>query len=777
MKKITLSLLLASALALVPMQAKEKEFRDTNRNEVNINFKNLKIADFIKMVAKITGKNILISQNITGTVDYVSVKPIKKSEIFTLLSDILAAKGFTLRDTKKGFLKVIKSADASKSSPPKYGQSSISEVQTVILPIKHLNVRTILRQVNFLLSRYGKISLSNENNAIVVTDHPANIRAIRNVISQLDRDIKTKVQFITLNNAQAKSVVSKVKQIANALFDNKIATQKVSVFADDASNSIVAVGNRDNVRKLVAHVKRMDKADKTVDKRMEIIYVKNADATQIVKTLGKLLADKSFAKSQEHKGSPKTVTTRIPQKSKAGKILPPIVKTETVTPSIIGDKDKPTVTVDAELNAIIVYATENELEEIRLVINSLDTERQQVYVVAKIVEISDNKARDLGAKYEIFSGIAGGAGLYGISGKLGGVLAPATTLATTFGDAFKIPNFSKALAMGITISLFDKNGAAKILSEPSILCINNKESSIYVGRTESILTQQSIASSTLALPTQNYSREDIGLTLKVKPRISADDKVSLEVSVISEDVIPGSTGSQISTTKREVKTSSIVMNGETVIIGGLSKDKVSDSIIKIPFLGDIPILGIPFRHTSTKHDKTSLVIMLTPYIIKRSEDLSGVRNALGRLNILEKEISERFDEDYRAGKYTEKRSEEHEEVTAIPKAKIVVPVKTTIEASPIESPKVSDEEGLYANQQEPEIFPLEENSEIREKVEPQEQSVAPLIISDEEMQVLEEEVDNRNIEIQIDDSGDAFEVLLDDAGHEVSRRQVPNTFE
>jgi len=699
MKKTVLSLLLISALATSSLMSKNDTYRETNRDEVNINFKDLKIVDFVKMVAKITGKNILISQTIAGTVDYVSVKPIKKNQIYTLLVDILSSKGYTLRDTNSGFLKVIKSADASKSAPPTYGDSDIGEVQTTVIPVYNLNVRTILRQINFLLSRYGKISLSNENNSVVVTDFPANIQSIQNVISKLDQDSNTKVQFVTLKNAQAKSIYAKVKQMANALFDNKIATQKVDIFSDDASNSIIMIGNRENVRALIPHIRRMDKADKTVDKRMEILYVKNADATEIVKTLEKLLADKSFGKASAPTGNPKTVTTKIPQKSKNGKVMPPIVKTETLAPSILGDKDKPTVTVDAELNAIIVYATENELKDIRAVVTALDTERQQVYVMAKIVEISDNKAQQLGAKYAILGGMASGAGLYGISGELGGVMDPLQTAASTFGDSIAdLPTVGKALAMGVTISLFDNNGAAKILSEPSILCINNKESSIYVGQTESILTQTSIASTTTALPTQNYSREDIGLTLKVKPRISADNKVSLEVSVVSEDVVPGGTAGQPTTTKREVTTSSIVMNGETVIIGGLSKDKTSDTVVKIPLLGDIPILGIPFRHTSTEHDTTSLVIMLTPYIVKRSEDLARLRDMLGKLNILEKDLAIKFENDYLDGKYAD---------------------------------------GVVA-----------------EPVAPIEKSVS------------------QKIEIQIDDFGNTYKVILDSYGNELSRELI-----
>ncbi len=652
-RKIAYSLLVLTLLSTQTVLAEDSgsKFRETNRDEVNINFKDLKIVDFIKMVAKITGKNILISQKITGTVDYVSVKPIKKSQIYTLLVDILQSKGYTIRDTRDGFLKVIKSSDASKSAPPLYGESTINEVETEIIPIRNLNVRTILRQINFLLSRYGKISLSHENNSVVVTDYPANIVTIKKIISRLDHGNDNVIRFIPLNNAQAKNVYPKAKQLINAYFNNRIATQKMTVFSDDASNSIVLVGNRENVAQIVPYIKKMDKSDETIDKRMEIIYVKNADATEIVKTLEKLLADKSFAKAKED-SSTKTVTTHIPRKGKNGKPLPPIVKTETVKPSIVGGDDKPTVTVDAELNAIIAYATESELKEIRKVVESLDTERKQVYVVAKIVEISNTKAKELGAKYDILGGIAGGNGLYGIGTSLLGAKGGFNQITTIqkFTD-FSLPNVDKVFAMGVALDLLNQKGVTKILSEPSVLCINNKESSIYVGQTESILTQSTTASTTTALPIQNYKREDIGLTLKVKPRISSDNKVSLDVSVKSEDVEAQSKNTaQPTTTKREVKTSSIVMNGETVIIGGLTRKKEDRGVSKVPLLGDIPILGIPFRHKSKSSDQRSLVIMITPYIVNKSEDLAYLRDQLGKLALAEQEVASELREDLESGR-------------------------------------------------------------------------------------------------------------------------------
>jgi len=659
MRKIVISIALATLCWSGTIAAGTTKQADSNT--VKINFKNLKIVDFINMVAHITGKNILIGQNVQGTVDFVSVKPVAKENIYDLLIKVLATKGYTINDTGNGFLQVIRSADAPKSAPPQYGQAEIPEVQTVVIPVENLNVRTILRQVNFLLSKYGKITLSYESNSVVVTDYPDNIQTIKNLIRKLDNGtVKPNAQFVMLHNADAKTVLPKVQKLASAMFDNKIQTQKVSVFADDASNAIVLIGAAKNVRRLIPKIRRMDKSNETVDKHMEIIYVKNADAAEIVKTLEKLLSDKSFARSTKSQGSQTTFAQTQPTPSvKTNKNIPkrgaqPALVTHNEPLPGISGKNKPTVTVDTELNAVVVYATDREIREIKSVIEELDVERQQVYVQARIVEISKNKAEQLGVKYSLLGGIANSSGLYGFSGLIGSVDGSDAIgrVASLLGSNFDIPKVTRALALGTTISLFDKNGVANILSEPAVLCINNKESSLYVGRTESILTQATTGSDATSLTRQNYSREDIGLTLKVKPRISEDNKVALDIKTILEDVIGGQVGLP-TTTKREVSTTSIVKNGETVIIGGLIKDKTNKTVTKIPLLGDIPILGNLFKHTKEDKDKISLVIMITPYIVKRSADLGHLKEALGKLDLVEKNLADQIDEKLKSGKQIE----------------------------------------------------------------------------------------------------------------------------
>jgi len=172
-----------------------------------------------------------------------------------------------------------------------------------------------------------------------------------------------------------------------------------------------------------------------------------------------------------------------------------------------------------------------------------------------------------------------------------------------------------------------------------LLCINNKESSIYVGRTESILVSSVQGSTTTSLARNTYKRQDIGLTLKIKPRISSGNKVTIKTSLIQEDVIGGQPGLP-TTTKRQVETTTIVNNGESVILGGLIKAKYDDKETKIPFLGDIPIAGNLFKNKERIRDKVNLVVIVTPFIIKNSEDMRNLKRTLYRLNSLEERYYE-----------------------------------------------------------------------------------------------------------------------------------------
>jgi len=168
-----------------------------------------------------------------------------------------------------------------------------------------------------------------------------------------------------------------------------------------------------------------------------------------------------------------------------------------------------------------------------------------------------------------------------------------------------------------------------------LLCINNKESSIYVGQTKSF--QTGATTNTSSDKTNiTYKREDIGLTLKVKPRISTGGKVTLEISVVVEDAKELQDGqTNPDTSKKDIKTTAIVTNGEAVILGGYIKNTVDHIEDKVPFLGDIPVLGALFKNNKEVKNRINLVIVITPYVIPTSSDLSTIRNQLAELKVLE----------------------------------------------------------------------------------------------------------------------------------------------
>jgi general secretion pathway protein D len=328
---------------------------------------------------------------------------------------------------------------------------------------------------------------------------------------------------------------------------------------------------------------------------------------------------------------------------------------------------KAMVVSDIERNALVVLATGEQIKNIRETVRKIDIPKVQVYVKAKIVEIDTNMAEQLGLKYGMNGGTITSSGLFTLAANMGAnalQMSPellgflnlnnTTTKFDQNGNAyqetnpaFKFDSTDKVFALGATLDLLQKNGAARLLSEPSVLCTNNKEAEIYVGQTMSILTQGQQSTAGVSNIVNNYSREDIGLTLKVKPRLSSNNQVSLEVETKIEDLDPSSEqiADRPTTTKRTVKTNAIVRNGETIILGGLIKRVGGEGVQKVPFFGDIPILGeYLFTHNSDVAREQNVVVYLTPFIVRKSGDLQKLKRLLTELD----EVQEKYNQQVEA---------------------------------------------------------------------------------------------------------------------------------
>ncbi len=581
-------------LLLSTVSAREKKVvYATTKEIINIKFNNLKIEDFIKMVAKIIHKNILLTTPIPGKVNFISSAPVYKDELFNILIDILDARGFTLVEDGN-YLKVVRSSRAIKEGLD-FVAKTPGVMKTTIIKIQNANVDIVAAKIRQFLSIGGKIITLRDTNSMVVSDYPKNISIIRRIAAYIDQDpsSKMKIKFIELQYAKASRIISQVSKMAKATINQKIPTNKIEILSDNATNSIILIASQKNINKLLPYIKKLDAKDLAAEQQIAVIPLENAEAKDMVKTINELLAKKKYPK----------------------------------------DIDKPTISVDEEMNSLIVSARGEDIEMIKKMVKMLDRERPQVYIMAKIVEISENKAKQLGIKYGVEGGKVTSNALYTAALNLGG----SSIVSGAINSLLKMPSdITEGVAIGAFINFLSAQGAAEVLSEPSILCINNKDSSIYVGKTESVLTSSVQGNSTTDLARNTYKRQDIGLTLKIKPRISSGDKVTIKTSLVQEDTAGGQPGLPI-TTKRQIETTAIVNNGESVILGGLIKSKYDDKETKVPLLGDIPVAGNLFKNREKIRDKVNLVVILTPFIIQNSEDMKKLKQKLYRLNRLEEE--------------------------------------------------------------------------------------------------------------------------------------------
>ena len=560
-----------------------------NARQIELNFKNLEVNDFIKMVAKITDKNILLTIPLRGKVNFIAVKPVDEKEVYDILLNILKSKGYTLKEDN-GFLKVIRQHDAIKDAPPLAQNNRLNQIETDIITLKNIAARTAYTQISYLISKTGKIVINQDKNLLIITDYPKNLKIIKEILKRIDTQNENTVKIYSLKYAQATKIYSQINDIARIKFSPRI--YKYKIIPNKTSNEFIFVGPKTVVNALFKYVKSLDTKPKPVDQQTEIVRLKNSDVTKLVNILNRVVKLKYR-------------------------------------------KNPPSITADKETNSLIILATAEQIETIKTIIEALDIPKMQVYVKARILEISNSKASQIGNKLGLAAGSASDNGLYTLSANLGGSM-----LAFNPGDlGLSIPSIKEGIALGATFDLLEIFGAAKKLSEPSILCINNTPSTIYVGKTISVKTGKTTSTSTSV----SYSRQDIGLTLKITPRIDSDNKVALNVKTIVEDILPGSPDMTLPTTsKRDITTTTIVNNGQSIIVGGLVKDNKDITLQKVPLLGDIPLLGNLFRHKVENKDKTTLVIVLTPYIVKKSEDLDKLRLTLAKLNELEKKFAQKL---------------------------------------------------------------------------------------------------------------------------------------
>ncbi|MDR0665905.1 MAG: hypothetical protein LBF71_00685 [Campylobacteraceae bacterium] len=603
-----------------------QSIEDAN-SAVEINFRDLEITDFIRLVSNVLNKNILFLETIPGKVEFTSTTPVTKQDLPLILQSVLAAKGYTMVDHGQ-YMEIVRSNMVAQYNLPVVGKSQgYTQMVTQTIKVKGLNVDEVINKIRHLASVSVKFATVRESNLLVITDFPKNIDTIKKVITLMEQNVASEVAFIKMYNANIEQTFPILQSISRSVFNERIESEKVALYENRADNGIIAVGSYENIEKLKEIIANLDKGQESFQMVTRVIQLNNTEAKNVHKIVSEILSSNAL-------------NVTAPSSS----VLISGNQTIIQNAARAVNANKPILSLDEASNSIVVLAAQKDHEIIKEIISELDKEQKQVFVKAKIIEISEAASQRIGVQYGFEGGRVTSDGLYTFAMNMGG---SALALSPVLGSVINFEDIKSGLAFGASIDFLKTNGAANIVSEPSLLCVNNIESKIYIGQTQSIITSATNSDSTTDLTRNTYTREDIGLTLQVKPRIANDGKVTLQIEAIVEDVIDGSGGSggMPTTTKREVSTTAIVKHGESVIVGGLIRNKDTENSNKVPLLGDIPLLGNLFTHTTDVNDQLNIVLVLTPYIVNSSDELSQLKVQLSELDMIQDVYSRQLKEE------------------------------------------------------------------------------------------------------------------------------------
>lgn len=574
-----------------------------------LNLKDADIRAFVTQVADITGYSFVVDPRVKGKVTVLSSAPMNKDEIYDLFLAVLQVHGFTAIPGEE-VIKVVQQVDAKQSaeSLDRFTETPSEQLITRVIQIDNANALELVPILRPLVAKYGHLAGVAAANALIVSDHSSNIRRIEQIVRELDSPSKYEVEVIQLEEAWVGDMVELLQELAPdelGRSGGENAARKYSVTADERSNRLILRGDetfRDKMRGLITKLDQPSATGGTT----KVIRLSHADAenlTELLKgVMGELARESSGGSGGSGGGS-------------GG-----------------GGKTGFSVFADEGLNALVVRGEPSMMQEAEMIVEALDVRRAQVMIEAAIVEISDEVGQDLGV--QLAAGDESGestpvlgTNFNNVGRSLGDVLgailsdsfiAPASG-GITIGAGQRNEN---GVSWGVLLQALSTSAAANLLSTPSIITLDNQESEIIVGQNVPFRTGQStVTGDGTTNPFTTIERRDIGLTLKVTPTISADGLVRLVVEQTTENIGDSvESASDIITNKREIKTTVLADDGETIVLGGLTTDDLQINKSKVPLLGDIPVLGRLFSSESERRVKRNLLVFLRPTIMLGKAD-------------------------------------------------------------------------------------------------------------------------------------------------------------
>lgn len=637
------ALLLCAMAGMPAVQA-----QDPSASQATLNFVGADIESVIKAVGHYTGNTFIIDPRVKGTISLVSEQPVTKVEALRLLASALRLQGFAMVMTAD-FIKVVPEAEAKlQAGPVKTDGVRGDLIATQIFHLNYESANNLVQVLRPLISPNNTINVNPGTNSIVITDYADNLKRLGRIIAALDVPAVGDLDVVPVQHAIASDIAAMVSRL---LEPGAVPVAggdggRVLVLADPRTNAVIvrapSVARANLARSLIA---RLDQPT-TQPGNVHVVYLKNADAIRLAQTLravvaGDTSAQPAAAGGQQAQPQPAAVSPgQQAQQAQFGQ--GPMAQPAAPTPAALpAGGAGGFIQADPATNALIITASEAVYRNLRTVIDQLDARRAQVYVESLIVEITAEKAAELGVQWAGLSGDetsryrAGIASGFGQGGN--NLISQAVAVATTGnplppGNGLNFGIFRQVggdLTLGALARALESEGNANILSMPNLITLDNEEARIIVGQNVPFVTGQFTTAASAAGPAgvnpfQTIERRDVGLSLRVRPQISEGGTVKMQIYQETSNLQPTTTASDIITNKRSIETNVLVDDGQIIVLGGLIEDRVTDGVEKVPGLGDIPVLGNLFKYQTRRGAKTNLMVFLRPTVIRTNEHSAAV---------------------------------------------------------------------------------------------------------------------------------------------------------
>jgi len=569
--------------------------------EVTLNFSDADLTAVVNSVSQITGKNFIIDPRVKGKVTVISSKPLNEDEVYNVFLSILQVHGFATVPTKNA-IKIIPDAAAKQGSAPVVKSVNIKDgdqLVTKVVLIKNVNATQLVPILRPLVAQQGHLAAYAETNVLIISDRASNIYRISKIIRQIDKKTESEIEFITLENAFATEVVRLLTTLSsNTPGQKKTTASSVKFSADERTNSVLLSGPKKQRLKYRSIISQLDQTVESSG-NIHVVYLRYAEAENLAKILGNV--GKDVIKSQSKNAGAKNPASK----------------------SVLN------IQADTVSNALVITAPMSIFRSLRSVIQQLDIPRAQVHIEAIIAEVSVDTSNELGVQWLIdgspdgnpvaATNFAGsGTSIVGltagvVAGGGAGAIADGLTLALGRTD-------SSSLNFVTLIRALSGDSDANLLSTPSIVTLDNQDAEIVVGQNVPFLTGEfssTSGSSSSVNPFRTIERQDIGISLKVKPQINEGNTITMNIDQEVSNISGSSTGAvDLVTNKRSLKTVVQLEDGELLVLGGLIDEVFIDTEQKVPLMGDIPVIGALFRSKSVSKKKRNLLIFIKASIIK-----------------------------------------------------------------------------------------------------------------------------------------------------------------